>query len=185
MPWNAVADAIYCAYPGVNLTVMTKSVERLRVDSVSDGFALAANSDARLVLLVGRSVRALREAADGAAEQLGWREIDLDRELPLRLLPLTAQERRDEAWEALEEVVGDQESGIVLAGTDILFEPSLGYRPYEALRRLARRGPIVASWFGTVEGGQIVRAHPGHPEHVRVRLDVPFVFIEQSGGVGK
>ena len=185
MPWNAVADAIYCVYPGVNLTVMTKSVERLRVDSVSDGFALAANSDARLVLLVGRSVRALREAADGAAEQLGWREIDLDRELPLRLLPLPAQERRDEAWEALEEVVGDQESGIVLAGTDILFEPSLGYRPYEALRRLARIGPIVASWFGTVEGGQIVRAHPGHPEHVRVRLDVPFVFIEQSGGVGK
>jgi hypothetical protein len=185
MPWNAVADAIYCAYPGVNLTVMTKSVERLRVDSVSDGFALAANSDARLVLLVGRSVRALREAADGAAEQLGWREIDLDRELPLRLLPLTAQERRDETWEALEEVVGDQESGIVLAGTDILFEPSLGYRPYEALRRLARRGPIVASWFGTVEDGQIVRAHQGHPEHVRARLDVPFVSIEEPGGVGK
>ena len=160
-------------------------MEKLRVATVGEGLTLAVNSDAQLVLLVGRSVRALRQAVGDASEQLGWREIDLDRELPLRLLPLTGQERRDEAWEALEEVVGDQDLGIVLAGTDILFEPSLGYRPYEALRRLARRGPIVASWFGTVEGGQIARAHAGHPEHVRVRLDVPFVQVEQSGGVGK
>ena len=164
---------------------MSIGVEKLRVETVAEGLALAINSDARLVVLVGRSAPALRQAANGAAEQLGWREIDLNRELPLRLLALTAQERRDEAWEALEEVVGDQELGIVLAGTDILFEPSLGYRPYEALRRLARRGPVVASWFGTVEGGQIVRAHPGHPEHLRARLDVPFVSMEEPGGVGK
>jgi hypothetical protein len=180
-----VVEAIHCVYAGGNLIAMTKTFERLRVDSVSDGFALAANSDARLVLLVGRSVRALRKATDGAAERLGWREVDLNRELSLRLLPFTGQERRDEAWEALEEVVGNQDSGVVLTGTDILFEPSLGYRPYEALRRLARRGPVVASWFGTVEDGQIVRAHQGHPEHVRARLDVPFVHVEQSGGVGK
>ena len=107
---------------------------------------------------------------------------DLNRELALRLLPFTAQERRDEAWEALEEVVGDQTDGIVLCGTDILFEPTLGYRPYEALRRLARRGPIVASWFGTVDGGEVVRAEQGHPEYVRIRLDVPFVTVEGPGG---
>ncbi len=142
---------------------------------------MAANSDARLLLLVGRSPQALRQAAEAAAEHLGWPAIDLNRELALRLLPFTAQERRDEAWEALEEVVGDQSAGIVLCGTDILFEPSLGYRPYEALRRLARRGPIVASWFGTVDSGAIVRARQGHPEHVRARLDVPFVSIEEGG----
>ena len=154
----------------------------LRVRSVAEGLAMAANSDARLVLLVGRSPQVLRQAADAAAEQLGWPTIDLNRELALRLLPFTAQERRDEAWEALEEVVGDQTGGIVLCGTDILFEPSLGYRPYEALRRLARRGPIVASWFGTVDGGEVVRAEQGHPEYVRIRLDVPFVTVEGPGG---
>ena len=154
----------------------------LRVRSVAEGLAMAANSDARLVLLVGRSPQVLRQAADAAAEQLGWPTIDLNRELALRLLPFTAQERRDEAWEALEEVVGDQKAGIVLCGTDILFEPSLAYRPYEALRRLARRGPIVASWFGTVDGGEVVRAEQGHPEYVRIRLDVPFVTVEGPGG---
>jgi hypothetical protein len=143
---------------------------------------MAANSDARLVLLVGRPAPALRQAAEAAAEELGWPAIDLNRELALRLLPFTAQERRDEAWDALEDVVGDQHAGIVLCGTDILFEPSLGYRPYEALRRLARRGPIVASWFGTVDAGEVVRAEQGHPEYVRVRLDVPFVTVEGQGG---
>lgn len=154
----------------------------LRVQSVAQGLALAANSDARLVLLVGRSPQVLRQAAEAAADKLGWVLIDLNGELALRLLPFTAQERRDEAWEALEGVVGDQGVGIVLCGTDILFEPSLGFRPYEALRRLARRGPIVASWFGTVDGGEVVRAEEGHPEYVRIRLDVPFVTVEGSGG---
>ena len=154
----------------------------LRVESVAQGVAMGANSDARLVLLVGRSPVVLRQAADAAAAQLRWPTIDLNQELALRLLPFTAQERRDEAWEALEEVVGDQSAGIVLCGTDVLFEPSLGYRPYEALRRLARRGPIVASWFGTVDGGEVVRAEQGHPEYVRIRLDVPFVTVEEPGG---
>ena len=108
--------------------------------------------------------------------------IDLNLELAQRLLPFTAQERRDEAWDALEDVVGDPDAGVVLCSTDILFEPSLGYRPYEALRRLARRGPIVATWFGTVDAGEAVRAHQGHPEYVRIRLDVPFVSVGGQGG---
>jgi hypothetical protein len=149
---------------------------------VADGLQMAANSDACLVLLVGRSPQVLRRAAETAAEELSWPAIDLNKELAQRLLPFTTQERRDEAWDALEGVVGDQDSGIVLCGTDILFEPSLGYRPYEALRRLARRGPIVASWFGTVDGGEVVRAGQGHPEYVRIRLDVPFVTVEGHGG---
>ncbi len=157
---------------------MVSQASGLRVESVAQGLAMAANSDARLVLLVGQSPQALRRAADAAAEELGWPAIDLNRDLAQRLLPFTAQERRDEAWEALEDVVGDQRAGIVLCGTDILFEPSLGYRPYEALRRLARRGPIVASWFGTVDGGEVMRAEQGHPEYVRIRLDVPFVMVE-------
>lgn len=139
------------------------AMSSLGVRSVADGLLMAANSDARLVLLIGRSPAALRQAAEAAAEELGWKLINLNLDLAQRLLPFTAQERRDEAWEALEEVVSDQSAGIVLCGTDILFEPSLGYRPYEALRRLARRGPIVASWFGTVGGGELVRAELATP----------------------
>lgn len=160
------------------------SASGLRVASVAQGLAMAANSDARLLLLVGQSPEAIRRAAEVAAEELGWPLIDLNLQLSERLLPFTAQERRDEAWDALEDVVGDQPAGVVLRGTDILFEPSLGYRPFEALRRLARHGPIVATWFGTVDAGDAVRAHQGHPEYVRIRLDVPFVSVDGQGGTG-
>ena len=59
--------------------------------------------------------------------------------------------RMEEAWDALERVVDQRKGGVVISGTDILFEPTLGYRPYEALRRLGRRLPIVATWLGHVE----------------------------------
>ena len=163
---------------------MSRSESGLEVQSLAAGLSMAANSDSRLILLVGKSAGGLRTAAATAAIELGWRMVDLNIELAQRLLPFTAQERRDEAWEALEEVVGDQNDGVVLCGTDILFEPSLGYRPYEALRRLGRRGPIVASWFGTVDGGEIGRAQQGHPEYVQTGLDVPFMTVAEPRGAG-
>ena len=54
--------------------------------------------------------------------------------------------------------------------------------PYEALRRLGRSGPVVAPWFGTVIENDIVRAKPGHPEYMRVPLDVPFVSADRVRG---
>ena len=85
--------------------------------------------------------------------------------------------------DALDEVVSRPEPGVVIVGTDILFEPALGYRPYEALRRLGRRGPMVATWLGVVEDQDVVRSSPGHPEYCRVRLDVPFLQADAKGGV--
>jgi hypothetical protein len=133
------------------------------------------------VLLVGDSPETLAAAGVATAVQLGWPSIDLNVALAERLLPFTPPERRDEAWDALEELIGPPDPGLVAVGTDILFEPALGYRPYEALRRLGRRGPIVATWFGTVDGSDIVRSAPGHPEYTRVQLDVPYLQVEAKG----
>lgn len=141
----------------------------------------AQYSDTQLVLLVGRSPDTLRAAAVGAAQQTGWPVLDLGVALGEQLVGLTPAERMEDAWDALEQVVDQHNNGVVITGTDILFEPTLGYRPYEALRRLGRRFPIVATWLGHVENGDVVRSSPGHPEYTRVRLDVPFVAV-QSGG---
>jgi hypothetical protein len=84
----------------------------------------------------------------------------------------------DVAWELLLEAVGDHDDGAVLIGTDLLWEPSLHYDPYRSLRRLGRQGPLIATWFGRVEGPDIIRAEPGHPEYTRDRLDVPYVLVE-------
>lgn len=154
----------------------------LQADDLAAALALSTRSDARLVLLVGERPDSLRSAADRVALELGWRTVDLNRALTQRLLPHTTTERRDLAWDAFEGELGDSTGGIVLVSTDILFEPSLGYRPYEAIRRAARRGPVVAAWFGRVEGTFITRAELGHPEYVKVPLDVPFLSVPSTKG---
>jgi hypothetical protein len=155
----------------------------LRVESVADGLRMSANSDSRLVLLVSHSPRALGPAAQAASAELGWRAVDLNTALAERLLPLTPGERQSEAWDALSELVGQHQAGVVLLSTDVLFEATLGFRPYETLRRIGRQGPVVATWFGTVEAGEVIRASPGHPEFVRVRLDVPYVQVVDEKGL--
>lgn len=157
-------------------------MDRLNAGDMSRALDLAARSDSKLVLIVGRTPTSLREAARSTAVNLSWRKIDLNLQLTRRLLPHTRTERQDLAWDALRDVVGEHPGGVVLVSTDILFEPTLGFRPYEALRRLGRSGPVVAAWFGTVDGYDIVRAQPGHPEYSRNRLDVPYVSASGSAG---
>ncbi len=154
---------------------------RLRTDSLLEALERATHSDSRLVLLVGDDPPGLRQAGDAAATELAWPLLDLNVSLAERLLPHTPSERREEAWDALDEIVGRPQPGVIIVGTDILFEPALGYRPYEALRRLGRRGPLVATWHGHVDGTDIIRAAPGHPEYTRVKLDVPYIAIEAGG----
>lgn len=154
---------------------------RLLAATVADAIERSRHSDSQLVLLVGEEPGSLESAGTAAGTELGWPLLNLNVALGERLLPFTPPERREEAWDALSELVGRPDPGIVLLGTDILFEPALGYRPYEALRRIGRRGPTVATWFGHVDGADIVRSAPGHPEYTRVRLDVPYVEIKTEG----
>ena len=158
-------------------------MNRLRAETIAEALERAGHSDSRLVLLVGDAPEALAAAGVAAARELEWPSVDLNVALAERLLPFTPSERREEAWDALEELIGRPDPGLVVVGTDILFEPALGYRPYEALRRLGRRGPVVASWFGTVDEADIVRSAPGHPEYTRVRLDVPYLQVESKGSL--
>ena len=161
-------------------------VPTLRASNLDEGLERAARSDAQLVVLVnGDAPKALRTAAKAAQVELGWRGVDLNRDLTERLIATAPAERQVALWEVFEDVVGELSDGVVLLTTDILFEPSLGFRPYEAIRRIARRGPVVAAWFGTVEGAFITRAQPGHPEYTKSRLDVPYVVVRRKEGVGR
>lgn len=151
---------------------------RLLCTDSRSALELAANSDSKLVLLTGTDPLRLRDAAEREATSLGWRAIRFNDALALRLAPYMPAERPNVAWEVLEEVVGDHRGATALIGTDLLWEPSLGYDPYSALRRLGRHGPLLATWFGTVVGPDIIRAQPGHPEFTRDRLDVPYVVVD-------
>jgi hypothetical protein len=150
----------------------------LRCPDIAGALELSANSDSKLVLLVGTDPRVLRVAGEQAADELRWPMLKLNVELGQRLAAFMPAERGDVAWDLLLDVIGEHQDGVVLIGTDLLWEPSLGYDPYRTLRRLGRRGPLIATWFGRVDGPDIIRAEPGHPEYTRDRLDVPYVLVD-------
>ena len=156
-------------------------MSRLLSTDLAEAQRRSLHSDTQLVLLIGADPAALRSAAGDAATATGWPLLDLNTTLAEQLIELTPAERADEAWDAFDRVVDPFRSGVVIGGTDILFEPTLGYRPYEALRRMGRRLPIVATWLGRVQDGDVIRSEPGHPEYTRVRLDVPYVAVPTEG----
>lgn len=156
-------------------------MSRLLSSDLAEAQRRSVHSDTQLVLLVGADPATLRSAARDAATATGWPLLDLNTALAEQLIGLTPAERADEAWDAFDRVVDPFRAGVVISSTDILFEPTLGYRPYEALRRMGRRLPIVAAWLGRVEAGDVIRSEPGHPEYIRVRLDAPYVAIPPEG----
>jgi len=161
---------------------MDRGASRFEMADIGAAQRVAGNSDSRLVLVVGDQPGELRAAMVALAGDLGWRAVDLNVSLAGRLIPLSADERVLEAWDVLDEIVGPHHDGVVLLTSDILFEPTLGFRPYEALRRIGRSGPVIAPWFGTVIDTDIIRAQPGHPEYRMVPLDVPFLSAQRSRG---
>ena len=150
----------------------------LRCPDIAAALELSANSDSKLVLLVGTDPRALRVDGEQAAADLRGPALNLSIQLGQRLATFMPTDRVGVAWELLLDAVGEHKDGVVLVGNDLLWEPSLGYDPYRTLRRLGRGGPLVATWFGRVDGPDIIRAEPGHPEYTRDRLDVPYVLVE-------
>lgn len=153
-------------------------VDGLRCPDIAAAQTLTANSDSKLILLVGETPLKVRRTAERVAAELSWRPIRLNVELGRALGEHMPEERPDVAWDLLLEAVGDHDNGAVLIGTDLLWEPSLHYDPYRSLRRLGRHGPLITTWFGRVDGPDIIRAEPGHPEYTRDRLDVPYVLVE-------
>ena len=164
-------------YAGFKPSRLTGVTEGLHCHDIAAAQQLSVNSDSKLILLVGADPRALRGGGEEAATKLRWPMLKLNVELGQRLATFMPAERGDVAWDLLLDVIGEHQAGAVLIGTDLLWEPSLGYDPYRTLRRLGRRGPLVATWFGRVDGPDIIRAEPGHPEYTRDRLDVPYVLV--------
>jgi hypothetical protein len=53
---------------------------------------------------------------------------------------------------------------VMLDNIELLFAPELEQDPLRLLQRLSRNLTIVAAWPGTVDGGCLTYAEPGHPE---------------------
>lgn len=146
-----------------------------RVDDV-------ASSYYRLVLVVGPTRSGKTGVLQEAGRRLAAPVLNINLLLSERLLGLSPQQRALRAGEIVEEIVQPSASAATLLDNiEILFDPQLRQDPLRLLQMLSRRGTLVVSWPGTMDGGDLVYAEPGHPEYLRYpRPDAVIVQLQKT-----
>jgi hypothetical protein len=159
-------------------------------DSVSADTVVAAIDQARqlyhrLVLVVAPSGSGKTSALAEVARRTDSPVANVNLELAKRMLELTGPQRALQAARLMDEIVSSAGAETVLLdNTEILFDPQLQQDPLRLLQGLARNRTIVASWNGRSEGGCLIYAEPGHPEHRReAAKDCVVVGPNASAGV--
>jgi hypothetical protein len=132
----------------------------------------------RLVLIVGPvgsgKTTLLRDAKDTLCSPL----INVSLELSIRMINLTAEQRKLEVGRILAEVVSFTGTDIVLMDNlEVLFDPKLEQDPLRLLQGLARNRTIVAAWNGSITDGQLTYAKPQHPEYKKQGIQ-DFLFLD-------
>ena len=122
----------------------------------------------RLVLLVAPVGSGKTIVLRKTAEHLDGRFVNLNLELSRRLLEFTAEQRALRLAQILDEVLGGDDTTVVLSRTEILFDPAFQQDPLRLLRHLSRVRTLVAAWSGQIQGSFLTYAEPGHREYRRL-----------------
>ena len=125
----------------------------------------------RLILVTAPSQAGKTEALRQIADSTGARLVNLNLELSRRMLDLTERERALRMPDLLDEVVGRDDSLVLLDNIELLFDAALWQDPLRLLQGVSRNRTIVAAWNGTLENGYLTYATPEHPEHRRYSRD--------------
>ena len=125
----------------------------------------------RLILVAAPSGAGKSEALREVAASTGARLLNLNLELSRRMLDLTERERALRLPALLDEVVGRDDSLVLLDNIELLFDAALRQDPLRLLQGVSRNRTIVAAWNGTLENGYLTYATPEHPEHRRYSRD--------------
>ena len=137
-------------------------------EAVAEKIGHAQSLYHRLVIFVGADSPERTSTARDISECIDAPRINVSLELSRRLLDLTERQRRIRVPELLGRIVTKTASSVVLLdNTELLFDIALRQDPLRLLQRLSRRRTVVATWSGSVKGGHIVYAEPGHPEYRR------------------
>jgi hypothetical protein len=119
----------------------------------------------KLVLAVGPARSGKTAALAMVAQERGWARINVNLRLSERLLELTQKQRKIRVAAILDETVRAANSSVVvLDNIELLFAPELEQDPLRLLQGISRNLTIIAAWPGTIDGGCLTYAEPGHPE---------------------
>lgn len=149
-------------------------------DEILEAVRSVDSSYHRLVLIVGATGKTA--ALERVARDQGWALVNLNLSLSERLLELTRAHRARRASAIAEEIVKEAGTATVLLDNlEILFGVDLQLDPLRLLQALSRFRTVAAAWPGSLDGGHLVYAEPGHPEYRReARPDTPIVLMGRA-----
>lgn len=132
----------------------------------------------QLVLVVGAAGSGKTAALREVERQAGYPYRSIGLEASQRLLDVPVQRRRHEVRPIVEAIVDEAKSDVVLLDNlEVLFDRSLELNPLNLLRSISRDRVVVAAWAGSVEGGYLTYAVPGHPEFRRYVIEGTAVLL--------
>lgn len=120
----------------------------------------------KLTILAGGARSAKTHLLKQVAAQLDLPLINLSLLLSQRLLSQNRRQRSLNAEDVAIEVIDEHlKSGLCLDDTELLFDSTLRLNPLVFLQDISRNRLIVATWNGSVTGGELRFGHTGHPDY--------------------
>lgn len=149
-------------------------------DKIKRSLQAAGGLYHRLVLLVGESGSGKTGVLREVAEEFGSSVVNINLSLSSELLELTAKQRALRLPEILSQITHKAPSPVLLDNLEILFDKDLKQDPLRLLQGISRNRSVVASWNGTIAGGRLCYAEPGHPEY-RCYDSVDLLIVDMDG----
>ncbi len=150
-------------------------------EEVSEKIGHAKGLYHRLVLVVGPAGTGKTAALREVSERIDAPLVNTNLELSRQLLDLAERQRPRRTRSLLDQIVAGTASDVVLLdNTELLFDHSLHQDPLRLLQGLSRNRTVAAAWNGSIEGGHLCYAEPGHPEHRRYPVDGTLVVCTRS-----
>jgi len=132
---------------------------------VMDAVPTIQNQYYKLVLAVGPARSGKTAALAIVAQRRNWPRLNVNLRLSGRLLDLTQKQRKVRVAAILDDIIRAEDSLVViLDNIEMLFAKELEQDPLRLLQGLSRNLMIIAAWPGTIDGGCLTYAEPGHPE---------------------
>ena len=137
------------------------------VDDVIEKIREAGSRYHRLVLVVG--VAGTGKTVAGCIDAP---LVNVNLELSRRMLDLAERQRPLRIRRLLDRIVAESGGDVVLLDNlEILFDAALRQHPLRLLQDLSRSRVVAAAWNGSLDGGHVHYATPGHPEYRRYPLN--------------
>jgi hypothetical protein len=136
----------------------------------------------KLTIIVGGPGSGKTVVLNQVAKELGLPVINLSLHLSQRLLSKSRQQMALHAADMATDVVDEHyTTGLCIDNTELLFDRTLQLDPLAWLEDLSRNRLIVATWNGTLVGGELRFGNVGHPDHFsRIAKGYPIVSVKEN-----